>query len=240
MNAAIHKEKTLAIIYDDTRIASPDAKFFDLAYWRSQQALKNVAAGRGNTWFINAPFGQVVLRDYLRGGWAARVSRDHYFFTSIHSSRPFREFKILAAMLEMDLPVPRPFAALCRHRSMLSSGSLLTGTITGAQTLADFLPGGGYFNEDTVLPWANIGKCIRRFHNAGVWHADLNARNILLDPEQRVYLIDFDRARLTPSKVVKGEGNLNRLMRSLKKLWSTPHSQALQSAWDQLQVGYDE
>ena len=240
MNAAIHKEKTLAIIYDDTHTALPDAKYFDIAYWRSQQALEDIAVGRGNTWFLNAPFGPVVLRHYLRGGWAARVSRDRYFFTSIDNSRPFREFQILAAMLELDLPVPKPVAALCRHKGLMSSGALLTGTIAGAQTLADFLPGGGSFNENTVVPWVNIGKCIRRFHNAGVWHADLNARNILLDSSSQVYLIDFDRARLTPSRAVNGEGNLNRLKRSLRKLWPTSHSQTLQPAWDQIKAGYHE
>jgi len=240
MIAATHKEKTLAIVHDTGCMAVPDTKYFDMTYWRSQQALSGVAAGRGNAWFINAPFGPVVLRQYLRGGWAARVSREQYFFTTVQSSRPFREFHILAALLELGLPVPRPVAALCIHKGFLSSGALLTATISGATTLADTLPGAGSRGVNIEAPWGSIGRCIRKFHKAGVWHADLNARNILLDSAQQVYLIDFDRARLTASKAINGEGNLNRLKRSLSKLWPVSDSQALHPAWEQLMAGYDE
>jgi len=240
MNAVTHKEKALTIIYDDTQMAATDEKYFDVAYWRSQQALRGTALGRGNTWFLETPFGELVLRQYLRGGWAARVSRDRYFFTTVNRSRPFREFRILAAMLGMDLPVPKPVAAVCRHGGFISTGALLTKTICDARTLADLLPGGNDYDPETVVPWVGIGKCIQRFHRAGVWHADLNARNVLLDSEQRVYLIDFDRARLTPSRPVSGKANLARLNRSLNKLWPATDSRALQPAWDQIRTGYYE
>lgn len=237
--AAIHNGKALAIVYDAGRMGVPDAKYFDIEYWRAQQALTDVAVGRGNTWYINAPFGPVVLRHYLRGGWAARVSREHYIFTTVHRSRPFREFHILVDLLGLDLPVPVPVAALCRHKGILSSGALITQTISGAQTLADILPGTGSARANNAVPWAEIGECIRRFHTAGVWHADLNARNIMLDAVQRVYLIDFDHSRLTVGKAINGEGNLNRLKRSLDKLWPASHINDLQPAWDRLKSGYD-
>ena len=86
--------------------------------------------------------------------------------------------------------------------------------------------------------WRRIGKCIRQFHDAGVWHADLNARNIMLDDQAKVFLIDFDRARLTPGKAVNGEGNLKRLNRSLVKLWPESEMATMQSAWVELEAGY--
>ena len=41
--------------------------------------------------------------------------------------------------------------------------------------------------------WEPVAAAIVRMHRAGVWHADLNAFNILIGGEGRVWLIDFDR-----------------------------------------------
>jgi len=112
----------------------------------------------------------------------------------------------------------------------------MTARIEGAQTLVDVLPEA----KNSTELWADVGKCIRRFHDAGLWHADLNARNILLNSERQAYLIDFDRARFTPGKKVDGQGNLNRLKRSLVKLWPETRLSELQPAWVQLKAGYDD
>ena len=67
------------------------------------------------------------------------------------------------------------------------------------------------------LPWREIGVCIRRFHASGVWHADLNAHNILMDRVGGIWLIDFDRGERRKHGAW-GQGNLARLQRSLRKL----------------------
>jgi len=114
----------------------------------------------------------------------------------------------------------------------------MTARIEGAQTLADVLPVGQTSADLSEKLWADVGECIRRFHMAGVWHADLNARNILLDTNSRVFLIDFDRARFTPGKAVNGENNLSRLKRSLVKLWPASPTPAMQPAWACLMAAY--
>ena len=231
MKSVIHKESSLAIAYDASLMEMPTVDYFSVDYWRSKQALEGEAVGRGSAWFINTAFGPVVLRQYLRGGWVAKISRQSYFFSTVSRSRPFREYHLLAALYDLGLPVPKPVTALCEFHGIISSGALMTARISSAQTLADVLPG----NEAI---WGSVGKCIRRFHDTGVWHADLNARNILLDADLRVFLIDFDRARFTPGKVVNGEGNLKRLKRSLVKLWPTGELSAMQTAWTQLIAAY--
>ena len=234
MTHVIHKDKSSAIVYDDSLVDVPAVDFFSVDFWRSPKALLGEATGRGSAWFIDTPFGQVVLRQYLRGGWAARFSRQGYFFTTVQRSRPFREYQVIAALYDQGLPVPRPIAAHCEYHGLISSGSIMTARISSAQTLADILPG-----TDFVAGfWESVGKCIRRFHDAGVWHADLNARNILLDAELQVFLIDFDRARFAPGKPVNGQRNLNRLKRSLDKLWPGAELPALLPAWTQLLAGY--
>ena len=62
--------------------------------------------------------------------------------------------------------------------------------------------------------WAAIGRCLRRFHDAGVQHADLNARNIMLGEQGEVWVLDFDRGRLRAPGAWSGRV-LDRLERSL-------------------------
>jgi len=235
MQRAVHNQKSFSTAYDASLIESPGVEFFSTELWASRRALDGEALGRGSAWFVNAPFGPVVLREYLRGGWVARISRRDYFFSTVGRSRPFREFDILAALFEQGLPVPRPVAALCEHRGLVSTGSIMTMRIPGARTLADSLSGRSPSGDSL---WEDVGSCIRQFHRAGVWHADLNARNILLDETLEVFLIDFDRARLMPGTEVNGKRNLQRLRRSLEKLWPVDRRTHLQPAWNRLLAAY--
>jgi 3-deoxy-D-manno-octulosonic acid kinase len=238
MKPAIQIKKSMAIVYDASLMDAPGADYFSVDFWDSQQALVGEATGRGSAWFIDSPVGPVVLRQYLRGGWVAAFNRQSYFFTLVLRSRPLREFRLLSALYELGLPVPRPIAALCEHHGFISTGKIITARILSAQTLADTLPGKTRSSDVGDDLWGSVGKCIRRFHDAGVWHADLNARNILLDAESQVFLIDFDRARFRPGTTVKGEGNLSRLKRSLAKFWPAEDQDAMRPAWMQLKAGY--
>lgn len=236
MKHEIHKGKSWAIVFDADLMDVPGVEYFNVDFWRSRTALSGQAVGRGSAWFIEAPCGPVVLRHYLRGGWAAKFSRQAYFFTGIARSRPFREYHLLAELYAKGLPVPRPVAALCQHRGVISTGVIMTARIKSATTLADMLAGEGPVRG----VWTSVGRCIRQFHDAGVWHADLNARNLLLDAEFKVFLIDFDRARFSPGKPVNGEGNLDRLKRSLVKFWPAKKVTALNAAWAELKAAYDQ
>lgn len=237
MKPVLTKKKSYAIAYDASLVESPGVEFFSPDLWESRNALVGEAVGRGSAWFVEASFGAAVLRQYLRGGWVAKISRDSYFFTTFARSRPIREFNILAELFDRGLPVPRPVAALCERQGLLAGGSIMTLRIAPSTTLADLLPREGSPGPDDDV-WRRVGQCIRRFHRAGVWHADLNARNILLDDATQVFLIDFDRARLMRNTEVNGKSNLARLKRSLQKLWPGQQRTLLQPAWDHLLAGY--
>ena len=239
MQHVIHKQKSLAIAYDSSMVEAPSVDNFDIEFWKSKNALSGKAMGRGSAWFIDAPFGPVVLRQYLRGGWVAKISRRSYAFSTLSRSRPFMEYHLLAKLYDLGLPVPRPVAALCEHHLITSTGSLMTVQIRSAQTLADVITDHQTRTDTFGGLWESVGKCIRRFHQAGVWHADLNARNILLDAERNVYLIDFDRARFSPGKAIDGGGNLKRLKRSLTKFWPAGEAVTMQAAWIKLKAAYD-
>jgi 3-deoxy-D-manno-octulosonic acid kinase len=88
--------------------------------------------------------------------------------------------------------------------------------------------------------WRKLGRLLRRFHDAGLDHADLNAHNILRDAGSGFWLIDFDQGRLR-SQGGWREGNLRRLLRSLRKLRrQSPRFCWTEADWAALQAGYEE
>ena len=235
MKSGTYRQDSLLIVYDAEQVQHPRADLFDPGYWDKRGCVTGEAVGRGSAWFIDAPFGAVVLRRYLRGGLIARISRDRYLFTGWARSRPVAEFRVLERLAAAGLPVPAPLAAGLRRRGLLYTGGLITRRIPGARPLADLLPDRA---QDTGL-WRRVGAGVRRFHDAGLIHADLNARNILVDAEGSVYLIDFDRARIRRGAERRFRRNLVRLHRSLVKVWPPGQPAGLlASSWTELEHGY--
>lgn len=232
MKALRHKQDSQVIVYDADRIQQPGPELFDPAHWEQQAALAGHAAGRGSALLLQTEFGPAVLRQYLRGGWPARFSRDRYLFLGYARSRPLAEFRTLAALAALRLPAPAPLAALCDRHGLFYRGWLLMERILHATPLADLLGG----QVDDAGLWRRCGETIRRFHEAGVVHADLNARNILVGSD--IHLVDFDRARIRPGDRAAFRGNLARLKRSVEKLWPPAARGRLAECWSGLLAGY--
>src|SRR6185503_20837625 len=101
------------------------------------------------------------------------------------------------------LPVPQPVAAQVRRAGpLLYRCDLITRRIPGARSLAELVAG--------PASWEEAGRCVRRFHAAGVWHADLNAHNLLFDGDGRAHLIDFDRGERRVAAAGWQQANLAR------------------------------
>jgi len=234
MNLKLEQAGSRAILYDADSIPQPVPELFDPGWWRHQGRLVGEAAGRGRALLLDTPFGPAVLRPYRRGGWAARISRDRYGYTGLERSRPMRETRMLARLRRQGLPVPEPLAGLCQRHGLYYTGALLTRRIEPAETLADRLES---LNPANAV-WAEAGKVIRRLHEAGVVHADLNARNVLVGSDGSVHVLDFDRARIAPGAGRSFRANLERLKRSLVKLWPEGRGEMLEPSWERLVQGY--
>jgi 3-deoxy-D-manno-octulosonic acid kinase len=223
------------VIYDANAIAAPGNEFFDPAHWRKQHALLDTATGRGTTVSFRAGDADYVLRHYLRGGLIQRLSHDRYLWTGLDATRAWREWRLLADMWRAGLPVPRPVAARVERGRWWYRADLVTARIADTRTLINRLGDAAL----AATQWRAIGACIRRFHDAGIFHADLNARNILLDTDGQVFLLDFDRGERRPPAEAWQQGNLARLKRSLAKHAGTePLSHYAEDDFALLLAGY--
>ncbi|HEX2668814.1 MAG TPA: 3-deoxy-D-manno-octulosonic acid kinase [Gammaproteobacteria bacterium] len=207
MAAKMQRSGDAAILYDGALLDHADAALF-----MPPPAAASAVGGRGSAWILDRGGEQWVLRHYRRGGFAAKVSSDLYLWTGLEGTRAWREWRLLDSLYKEDLPVPQPVAARVTRHGLFYRADLVTRRIGGTRSLTERLQG-----DARRIPWGAIGACIRRFHDAGVCHADLNAHNLLLDEEGKVYLIDFDRGTRRRSGDWK-QANLARLRRSLDKL----------------------
>jgi len=88
-------------------------------------------------------------------------------------------------------------------------------------------------------PWEETGRLVARFHRAGLDHADLNAHNILFNPQGKGWLIDFDRGALRIPATRWRENNLMRLQRSLLKLRGSRSREEVLQDFAHLRRAYD-
>lgn len=185
--------------------------WFEPRYWISRDAVVARHAGRNGVSLVFEEQGRrYVLRHYRRGGLAATFSHDDYLWMGERRTRSFDELQLLLQLHAAGLPVPNAVAARYEQSGVAYRADLITEEIPGTVTLAASLAEG----ELGLTVWKEIGRCIRRFHDHGVCHADLNAHNILLRGEE-VFLVDFDRASLKRKPGLWRDANLARLRRSL-------------------------
>ncbi|MFW5825828.1 MAG: 3-deoxy-D-manno-octulosonic acid kinase [Marinobacter sp.] len=207
--------------------------WFDPAHWGAH-AQPVSAGGRGSAWFVTTDQGDMVLRQYRRGGMVARFSERSYLFTGWKNTRSYREFELLRVLHGQGLPVPEPVAATAQRSALCYRAAILIRRIPGAVPLPEV------DNLDDESLWREVGRTIRRFHDAGLDHVDLNCDNILVAGGE-VYLIDFDRCRYrgtAANRRASDDRNLSRLRRSVgKRLGKISEKQPL--LWSRLMEGYD-
>src|ERR1700744_3785350 len=223
-----------AMLYDGSRVSNLTGEWFDPRHWDARGEIEGTARGRGSTYYLKTDGRRLVLRHYRRGGAIARISHDRYFWQSENATRPFAEWQLTYRLHRAGLPVPAPIAARYQHNGMSYTADLITERLPTVGSLAECLQKGTL----SILTWVLIGRCVRRFHDLGVCHADLNAHNVLLS-EETVYLIDFDRCELRKAAGFWRDENLVRLRRSLEKTtYALPRDRFTEADWHGLLDGY--
>jgi 3-deoxy-D-manno-octulosonic acid kinase len=223
-----------AILFDRDRLAQADPRMLQPGHWH-EAANDASRGGRGAVWLVRGEFGQGVLRHYRRGGFFGRLNRDRYLWRGEEATRSFREFRLLAELRRRGLSVPAPLAAGYSREGPFYRADLLTALIADAHTFAQRLAA----DFPSTGIWARIGATLSRFHAAGVFHADLNAHNVMIDAADEVWLIDFDRGELRHPARAWAQANLDRLRRSLRKL-GADRVPGFDAAWTSLLDAYGQ
>jgi 3-deoxy-D-manno-octulosonic acid kinase len=232
----VKKTRQGAIVYDSDVFDQVSEDLFRVRGWQSVEPVTGAlrSAGRGNTLIVSDGNNEFVLRRYVRGGFIGRLIKDTYFWNGEDETRCFAEWRLLKKLINKGLNVPTPAAAYYRRTAMFYTAALLTVRIPGIRSLAERLlqaPGSDDF-------WKSLGIAICRVHSQDIYHADMNAYNIQLDQNEEMWLLDFDRGKLSPGGTWKQE-TLGRLHRSLKKIkLLSPQVHFAETDWEQFLDGY--
>jgi hypothetical protein len=207
----------------------------------SALGLSGEFAGRGALCILPiGEEGRLVVRENRRGGAIRFINSRLYslegsaFIYSIFAPskldlgfdyRPFRELSILSQLFRRGLPVPAPAFALVTPllRGVLYSGSVATWEIPNAKNLLKLVLANEldrFQKEQGRNLFFEIGCLARRVLEEGVYHADFHLGNILLDENNKLILIDFDKAQyIEPGAGLLHFGNLllKRWQRSISR-----------------------
>lgn len=179
--------------------------------------------GRGTAPSVDLnPATSLVLRHYRHGGLFGGLAGSLFW----GPDRPLQELRVTARAEASGAPVPHVMClVLWPVAGPLWSAVIGTREERPARDLLRALLDGSEKGELSELT-RRVGAAIRKLHDAGVEHGDLQLRNILVaaDAPTRIVVVDLDRAvfhRYGLVPVSRRARNLGRLARSAVKagLW---------------------
>ncbi len=208
-----------------------EADLFERCASAGATGLDETAAGRGGLFRLSVPNSDaaVLLRENRRGGVIRFLNEKRYClglaaafrklfspsrFTPAVEYRPFCEVSILGQLYRRGLPVPAPAFALLRPRlgGVLYSGAVATWEIPHVRNLLKIVQRNELpevIGQDDRELFFEIGSLARRVLEEGVYHSDFHLGNILLDGDERLVLIDFDKAEyIEPGNGLRHFGGL--------------------------------
>jgi hypothetical protein len=162
---------------------------------------------------------RMVFRQYFHGGLFRNFTRNLYLF----GSRSFQELALTEEIRSCGISTIQPIAAIQRFIFRpLYQASLLSLEIPHSKDLIQYFQeiGSHPFHENLILKRKTIrsaGLLLRKFHQSGFFHGDLQLKNILVAGDQ-LFVIDFDRSyRKKNLSISERMKNLFRLNRSVEK-----------------------
>lgn len=200
-------------------------RYFSFEKLKAETASDQLASeffGRGRLKYFHIDNGESVLvRTYRRGGLVRRLTKGLYFSWP---PRPFKELAVTEEVRRRGIPTLEILGAgIEKSRGVFYRGWLVSRELTGACDLWTALRKELYVGIRKEMLLQNVAQSLKNMHRQGIYHGDLNLKNILVrqeDAKLGVYIIDFDKAKLfrRPLGGGKVNRNLTRLLRSVRKL----------------------
>lgn len=134
--------------------------------------------------------GSVVLKTYGRGGIIRHINKQWYM--RLGKPRCQKEFENIIKIRSLGISAPEPIA-FAYSRGLFYMAWLILRKIRDHQTLADLSITDKQQLKNIMDKVANQ---VKRLINSRIYHVDLHPGNILVAPDNTVFIIDFDKAYL--------------------------------------------
>lgn len=130
----------------------------------------------------------LVIKTYFHKKWA------HRFVSWLGMANADRYVKACRILADTGVRVPACTLVLKRGRGVLPQGTLLAMEKLSGEMLVRDLPAIEADPERLAILSAEVATVILALRETKVTHRDLNSKNFLITPDNRVSLIDFDFA----------------------------------------------
>jgi len=166
--------------------------------------------GRGELLLVDEEV--LVIKRNRHGGILGFLLGDLF----LDGSRVHRELLLLWRLKKAEVPTLVPVASIGKKVGLFWKQFLITQYLHGADDMLSFLQATTDAKRRlTVLKRA--GEVVSKMHDLGVYHGDLQLKNLLVRGEE-VFVIDLDKSKQRiPLPMSMRFKNLLRLMRSVEK-----------------------
>jgi tRNA A-37 threonylcarbamoyl transferase component Bud32 len=140
--------------------------------------------------------GRVVLKHYVRGGLARFILGRRYL-----KSKQFRseiEFLMLEKVRALGVSAPRPIAFIVEGRWWYRTW-LIMDELEGVVALADLATARDI--QACQEPIEALTTQVQRMIEHHIFHIDLHPGNVVVDSSGQVYILDFDKAIVSPGSM---------------------------------------
>ena len=226
-------EQTGAIYYRPAAAGEFAAQWFDPRYWRQSGGLIGEVSGPAGGALVREGRRQLLLRAYQRGSWWPEILRERFVWRGEQAALPVRELVLLTQLHEAGVPVVVPVAARYQRHGRLYRGDLLVEYPPDVQSLSLALETGPV----PLTAWAQLGRCLRRCHDLGIWQPGFDGHKVLLRGEDTVYLVNLCGARQRGHGLWK-DSVLASLRRCIEAKADARGQSVDEVAWDCLLAAY--
>lgn len=198
-----HHAEGKSVFYRSSHPELKDLAFSDMTGPHTSQL-----RGRGQIRIIEP---DLVVRTLMHGGLLRHVNEKKF----LGPERSIREIEISEYLLANAVRTPRILGMIIRESGPLAEISVISALVPGSLDLLTWLETPHPECPDVLM---QAGRLMRQIHDLGVYHADLHVKNMLLDSETLLWILDLDKAHqfLSLPRFMK-QMNLRRFIRSCRK-----------------------
>jgi len=206
--------------------------------WAAARPGREVFHGRGEAYGVSLGAVRAVVRHARRGGLLGPLLADRF----VGRPRFLREIELAESLRAAGIPTPPVLAGVAYAATLWHRADVATERVAGRDLAAILFGDGPPTGPARTEMLREVGRLVRRLHEAGFVHPDLQLRNVLIESGPagpKAWLLDVDTCRLlAPGDAEGRQANLARFERSWEK-WNRLKGPRLTSAdRDAFEAGY--